>query len=321
MGGLSRKAFQIKTITEKDKLPVLVLDAGNLLFKPQSLPNPQDKVTAAGIMTIYTAMSYDAVAVGPQDTVGGLDLLVEAQKNGFPWLSANILDAGHKPVFKPATVITRAGLAIGIIGLSDPATRVPAQSTVADWREILPGQLAILEKTCDLLILLSTLPGQDNVEISKTYPQLDIILTADRQQGNITPRVVNNTLVAQTSRQGKYLGVLTIDWNPDRPWIKDLQQENQLLQNRLDILDRQILRLERRKTVAGTPTADLLPQLRKEREVLLDRITGMKAEMAGPALDDSFSTFTHSFVALSRNLPEDPAIADQVNRIKGMTNR
>jgi 2',3'-cyclic-nucleotide 2'-phosphodiesterase (5'-nucleotidase family) len=320
MGGLSRKAFQIKTAAERDKLPALVLDAGNLLFKPQSQSDPQDKATATGIMAIYTAMSYDAVAVGPQDTVAGLDLLVEAQKNGFPWLSANILDTGNKPVFKPATVITRAGLAIGIIGLSDPATRVSEKTRVADWREILPGQLAALEKTCDLLVLLSTLPGQDNIEISKNYPQLDIMLTADRQQGNITPRVVNNTLVAQTSRQGKYLGVLNIDWNPDRPWAKDLQQENQLLQNRLDTFDRQILREERRKTETSAPAADRLAKLRKEREDLLGQVIALKAEMAAITQDDAFSTFTHSFVALSRNLPEDPAIADQVNRIKSMIN-
>ena len=320
MGGLSRKAFQIKTAAERDRLPALVLDAGNLLFKPQSLPAPQDKVTAAGIMAIYTAMSYDAVAVGPQDTVAGLDFLIEAQKNGFPWLSANILDAENKPVFKPATVISRAGLAIGIIGLSDPATRVSDKTRVVDWREILPGQVATLEKTCDLLVLLSTLPGQDNLEISKNYPQLDILLTADRRQGNTAPRLVNNTLVAQTASQGKYLGVLTVAWNPDRPWAKDLQQEKQLLESRLGILDRQILRVQRRKTVPGAATADLLPQLRKEREALLDRITGSKAEMAGLAQDDAGSTFTHSFVALSRNLPEDPAIADQVKRIKGMLN-
>jgi hypothetical protein len=318
MGGLSKKSFQIKNITEKDKLPALVLDAGNLLFKPQSQPTPQDKITASGIMAIYTAMAYDAVAVGPQDTVAGLDLLVEAQKTGFPWLSANILDAGKKPVFKPAKVINRSGLTIGIIGLSDPATRVSAQSTVADWREVLPVQLATLEKTCDLLVLLSTLPHQDNIEISKNYPQLDIILTADRQQGNTNPRVVNSSLVAQTSRQGKYLGVLTIDWNPDQPWAKDLQQENQLLQNRLDTFDRQILREERRKTGTSAPAADRLAKLRKEREDLLGQITALKAEMAAIAQDDGFSTFTHSFVALSRNLPEDPAIADQVNQIKAM---
>jgi hypothetical protein len=74
-------------------------------------------------------------------------------------------------------------------------------------------------------------------------------------------------------------------------------------------------------TSPGTPTADRLGQFRKEREDLLGQITGLKAAMAAVvAQDDAFNTFTHSFIALSRNLPEDPAISDQVNRIKSKIN-
>lgn len=317
MGGLPKKSYQIKTIANKEKHNALVLDAGNLLFKPQSPLQMQEKIVASGIMEIYKAMSYDAVAVGPHDVAAGLDFLVESQKNGFPWLSANILNEEKKPIFKPSIIVKRAGLNVGIIGLSDPATPMAEKTTVADWRYILPGQLLTMKKDCDLLILLSTLPDQDNAEIIRDHPLVHIVVTASRQRGNVVPRVVNNTLITQTYSQGKYLGVLTVDWNPGQSWLKNLDQEDLILHDRLNVIERQILKREKLKTQSATLPTDKLQQLKKERDEIYKKISLLKEQITEfESNKGSYNTFEHSFIALNKELPEDPEIAERVSRIK-----
>jgi hypothetical protein len=322
MGGLPKKSFQIQALTDKERRRPLTLDAGNLLFKPQSILHPQDKITATGIMEIYKAMQYDAVAVGPHDVTAGLDFLVESQKKGFPWLSANILDEAKKPMFKPFIIVERAGFKIGIIGLSDPTSLMTANATVADWRNILPEQVVSLTKSCDLIILLSTLADQDNSEIMRNYPMIHILITANRQKGNLTPRVVNNTLVTQTYSQGKYLGVLTVDWKPSRLWAKNLDQENLILADRLNVIDRQIARREKLKAQDALPSTDELQQLKAERDDILKHIARVKEQMTAAKLSkDSFSTFEHSFIALNKELPDDPEIVERMKRINEMIDK
>ena len=320
MGGLPKKAYQIKTITTDQKKPALILDSGNLLFKQTTVSEPQELIKASGIMDIYQHLSYDAVAVGSQDLAAGLGFLQDAEKKGFPWLSANILDTAKKPLFKPSIVIKRAELVIGIIALTNPAAPVPPGITVAGWQNALSGQLAVLEKTCDLIVVLSNLSDQDNADLMRDYPQVHILLSTSRDQGNIQPRVINNTLVTQTYSQGKYLGLLDIDWHPRRPWAKDFTQENLLLYDRLSVLDRQILRAERSNTPSGTVAAKL-QEFRLERQALLEKIEVLKQQIAlSENTKETSSSFQHSFIALKRELPDDPEIADLVSKIKDRIN-
>ncbi len=320
MGGLSKKAYQIKSIKTDQKKPALILDAGNLLFKQTTVSQSQELITALGIMEIYQRLSYDAVAVGPHDLAAGLGFLHEAENNGFPWLSANILDAGKKPLFRPSIVIKRAGLTIGIIGLTEPTAPVPQGITVTGWRNALSGQLAVLEKTCDLLVVLSNLSDQENADLVRDYPQIHILLSANRNQGNILPRVVNSTLITQTYSQGKYLGMLDLEWLPLRPWGKDFGQEDLLLHDRLSDLDRQILRAERLNSLPGAAPANL-PDFRQERQNILKRIETLKQQVGQSENNkETFNFFQHSFIALNRNLPDDPEIAERVSHIKARIN-
>ena len=57
MGGLSRKALQIKKLSGNDAIPPLLLDAGNLLFKQQTVVHAQELITASGLMEIYQQMT------------------------------------------------------------------------------------------------------------------------------------------------------------------------------------------------------------------------------------------------------------------------
>lgn len=320
MGGLSKKSYTINNILKQRAGQTLVLDAGNLLFKNTTLSDSQELITAAGIMEIYKDMAYDAVAVGPYDLAAGLDFLTETQKKGFPWLSANIVDEQNNPTFLPSRKVEKAGLRIGLIGLSD--REIPATSgiKVIDWKKALAEQLVTIEKSCDLIVVLTSLPDQDNADLMRLFPQVHMLLTANRAHGNIIPRIVNNTLVTQTNSQGKYLGVLDLDWQASRTWEKNVAQEMLILQDRLGVLERQILRAERINNRSVASEAQL-KAFRQERETLLQTIMAAKTKMAEAELKETvFNSFKSTFIALKTDVPDDPQVAERISNIKEQIN-
>ena len=227
MGGLSRKAYQISSFANKNgnAPPAILLDAGNLLFKQPTVAHSQELIAATGIMEIYQQMAYDAVAVGSNDLAAGVDFLKKNQPKGFPWLSANLTDKQHRPIFPAAKIIERGAVKIGIIGLTGKIMAPLQEILVADWRQALSEQLAKLTKECQFVIVLSNLAGEDNAELTRKFPQVQVLLTADRPQGNVVPKIDNKSLVTQTSNQGKYLGVLNLEWIPGSPWVDPEQMD------------------------------------------------------------------------------------------------
>ncbi len=225
MGGLSKKAYQISNLADKNVLQPILLDAGNLLFKQPTVAHSQELLTAAGLMEIYQQMAYDAVAVGQHDLAAGIEFLKNSQAKGFSWLSANLMDKHNSPIFPAVKVIERGAMKIGIIGLTGQIVALSPEIIVADWRKVLPEQLARLSKECRLLIVLSSLSGEENAELTRQYPQVHVLITADRQQGNIA-RIDNSSIVTQTMSQGKYLGVLNLDGIFGSSRGKDREQGN-----------------------------------------------------------------------------------------------
>ena len=263
MGGLSKKAYQVRNLADKNVPPAILLDAGNLLFKQMTVAHSQELLTAAGLMEIYQQMAYDAVAVGQHDLAAGIEFLKNSPAKDFPWLSANLMDKQNRPIFPAVKILERGAMKIGIIGLTGQIVALPPEIIVADWRKVLPGHLARLSKECQLLIVLSSLGGEDNTELTRQYPQVNVLITADRQQGNIAPRVDNSTIVTQTANQGKHLGVLNLDGISGSSMGKDREQGG------------------------GQTPGKELPHL----------VSG-------------------DFIALSKNLPEDPQIAAGIEAIK-----
>jgi Cytochrome c554 and c-prime len=182
-------------------------------------------LTASGLLEIYQQMAVDAVAVGPHDLAGGLEFLKNDQFKSFPWLSANLVDKHGNPLFSAAKIIERGAMKIGIIGLTGSIAAASPEIIVADWRKVLPEHLERLAKECQLMVVLSSLNSEDNAELTRQFPQVHVLLTADKRQGNILPRVENNTLVTQTMSQGKYLGILNLDWTPGGSWSRDQGQQ------------------------------------------------------------------------------------------------
>lgn len=265
MGGLSKKAYQISLLANNNANPAILLDAGNLLFKQPIVAHSQELFAAVGIMEIYQQMAYDAVAVGPNDLAAGVEFMKKSQPEGFPWLSANLTDKQHKPIFPAVKVIERGAIKIGVIGLTGQIDAPSQGILVTDWRKVLSEQLAGLTQECQLVIVLSSLTVDDNTELTLQFPQVQVLITADKQQGNVVPKLENSSLVTQTSSQGKYLGVLNLDLLPGSPWF-DPEQTSTGGESR---------RLRSRFEGAFIGLSKNLP----EDQQIVDRIEGIKQKI------------------------------------------
>lgn len=322
MGGLSKKLFQIKTITENRQDNRLLLDSGNLLFKRKTVAQDenQERLTAATILDIYTAIGYDAVAVGSQDLAGGLALLQESKKKGFPWLSANITDANGQLLFNNFIKKEIKGQKIFITAVTNTSEPSIPGVHIQSWEEVLAPLLKqiVIDDPNSFIILLSTLNNSENKLIIQKFPEISLLIAADVRQGNVSPALHESTLLTQTAKQGKYQGLLEISFGNNRTWGKDSLKKLADLQNKLGSLNWQLRRLQKKSTQSETPEkySTTIQRLEKEKEELAINIRNMdkqvaKEQMEGAANDQ----FTYRFLALKKNMPNDQPTEDRLRKL------
>jgi 2',3'-cyclic-nucleotide 2'-phosphodiesterase (5'-nucleotidase family) len=297
------------------------VDSGNLLYKQPNVPvgTSREQLTAEGIITIYTTLKVDAVAVGPLDLAAGLALLQTSHKKGFPWLSANLLDQKGRPLFQTSRIKKIGKIKVGVIGMTGAVSTLPAGITRSDWQTALPS---LIEKTgpqCDLLILLSSLTPAENREIALRFPTLHLILTNIQDSGNMNPQQINNTLITQTDRQGKYQGILTIDWNKSGRWGRSPEEELSSLRNRLGTLDWQIQHMLKQQESQHPDYLEKIKLTERDKSNVEQQIKALEQQTKHPA-KDAASSFSHNFLALNRNMPESSEIQTIIDRIKQQLN-
>ena len=263
-------------------------------------------------------MKVDAVAVGPLDLTSGLALLQTSQQEGFPWLSANLLDKQGRPLFQPVHIKKIGKIKAGLIGLTGPPLHLPADVTLAEWRTVLPELIDKTSRQCDILILLSSLSPAENQEIAQQFPALHLILAADQHSGNMNPQQVNNTLITQTEAQGKYQGILTIDWNTSGRWGQAKEEELTGLRNRIGALDWQLQRMQQRKDLHQPAYLEKIEQVVRDRKIVEQQVKSLEKTLApNPAgRQEAPCSFSYNFLALQGSMPKSPEIESIITEIK-----
>lgn len=221
-GGLAKKAAALKALG--GETPVLMLDAGNLLFKERALPPDAAeaaKVKARGILEANRKMGLAAAGVGVNDLAAGPEFLREIAGD-FRFLSANLVDRqSGRPLFPAYTTVQAGGLTVAILALTAPAANTEGKSyAVRPWREVLPALARQLRPRAHLVILLSNNKLNENRVIAEACPEIDLIFQSGYAMGNMPPAPVNNALITQNEVRGRYFGVLDIDRCGPGPWQK-----------------------------------------------------------------------------------------------------
>ena len=332
MGGLSKKAYQLEKIQGLYEFPHLAVDGGNLLFKQERVAPgllQQTKITAEGIIDAYNLMQYDAVAVGRNDLGAGLSFLKEqAARAKFTWLSANLVHkTDKKPIFSASLIRKFGNLTVGIIGLTGHDGKVQFQdnedAVILPWQDVLPDYIADLSSRCDLLILLSNNTTQQNQKITKSFEDIHLIIQSSPSSKNSAPKLTNKSLIAQTGKQGKYLGWMLIDWQQSRTWgrkgdIKELATKKQ----ELDGINGRISRIERREKEEELSGNSSYQNLLQSRDRLLSTIIFLENELYDlKKTGHAPSTYENNFIAMDIKLPDQPDVEKIVKKVKQNVNQ
>ena len=196
---------------------ILVLDAGDLLFKKFTGPVPENELPgltqkAQVIIESFNLMGYDAVGIGDDDLSLGKEFLLESSKRAtFPFLSSNIIDEGSgKLLFQPYLVKEIKGLRVGIFSLLSPDVFIgptdPRQKglILRPPVEVAQNMVKELQPKTDLIILLSHLGYPKDMELGQTVSGIHLIVGSHTGMNLTYPPVIKNTVILQTGTKGMY---------------------------------------------------------------------------------------------------------------------
>jgi hypothetical protein len=245
-------------------------------------------------------MSYDAVAISSNDLSAGPEFFRQSTDDSFPWITANIYDKNDNLQFSPHIIKNSGSLTIGIIGLTGDAGNSVEDFVIGDWRKALRAEITLLEKSCDMLVVLSNLNVSENKEIQRDFNKIDIIVTADQKGTNIQPQVSQNSLLVQSGGRGKYLGKLDISWHGEGNWLVASSQSLAHRKNRLSSIDWQLSQLEKQQRGTSRDFSQKIARLQSSRQILSDEIAQQGTELTEKETKSSKS-FISSF------LPVKPA--------------
>jgi hypothetical protein len=281
-----------------------------------------------GIVEAYNILGYEAVAVSRIDLAGGTDFLHELQKKSkFTWLSANLVDMRNRqPLFSPFIIKKKSGLRIAVIGLTGSgAANEPREREnylILPWQDLLPKFMKEIRKQADLVILLSSLSPLENEQISQAFPNIHIIIQAGMYSHNQNPVLVNNTLICQAEKQGKYIGQLRINWKRTGTWTDEKTDPTFMKRQELDRLSRQIKKLENK----GDPQIVYKdsPATLQSYDKLVERLKYVEKEISDAQQNmnqsQENSTFNNTFLAIAPTIAADPAMEEIINKTRKKIN-
>jgi len=210
---LARRATKIKEERNASD-NVLLLDAGNTLFGPEPLAQ---QTQGKAIVEAMNLLGYDAMVLGEQDFGLGLDVLRQRmEETEFPILSANVVMADTNQLFATPYVIKEIGdHQVAIIGLTNQEATSAAGGAIAvlDPLEVLQDVIVEISKEADVIIVLSHLGTEVNLQMANQVKGIDLIV-GGKSRDVLNPPLwmeESSTVIAQAGVQGQYIGVVRLE--------------------------------------------------------------------------------------------------------------
>jgi 2',3'-cyclic-nucleotide 2'-phosphodiesterase (5'-nucleotidase family) len=319
---LARRATVIKDLkNEVDE--VLILDAGNSLFKPKGSPFANERKKARLIITAYNRMGYQAVNIGSDDLLAGIEFLKELQKGiHLPFLSANLLDGeAGKPIFKSHLIVNLGGIRVGIFGLTSDVLQnegvTPEGYFISNPIAVAKGIVAELTKECDVIVALSNLSSfKEYTKLVQGAEGIHFIIGSGGKRSFrqiIRSDGDRNAFLFQARPRGQYLGRIELKFVKGSHNFVDLGQKANL-ERQINSIERQLDSYRR-----GTGRAKSIPQ--DKREVYIKKLEEFmkrtKTRLLAMERDSKRnSTFFHSTISLDDKVQDDPNIKGLIDQFK-----
>lgn len=318
-GGLARR----KTAVDAEKargLPVVLLDAGNALFrKPVRQDEPLVTQRAELVLEQMEALGTTAMAVGHRDLSQGLGWLRKAAqgpKKKLKLLSANLVDKAGKAPFAASTVVEAGGLKVGVVGIS-PEGAPPGEPTLKG-RPPLEAALAearrLRQKSkVDVVVVLAAVPYQEAMKLALTAGDaVDFVVESHENKGiGIGELVGSHTAVFPAGELGRQLTRLELNVDGPGPSV-DLGSGTRARQQ-LVVVEGNLLKAhERLATTRDEPTRADLSRTIVELEGRMRQLeteVDVKAPAGGRAHQLSYLT-------LGLAVADDAAVKQKVEQLE-----
>jgi 2',3'-cyclic-nucleotide 2'-phosphodiesterase (5'-nucleotidase family) len=301
---------------EREKgVPVLVLDAGNALFKSRdSGAAPDAKARAELILSQMDAQGTAAMAVGTRDLVLGVDFLKKATKKAkLKLLSANLVDGQGKPLFPASMVTTAGGLKVGIVGASP---ELPKGSGGPQGLPVQPAVTAEVKRLreqekADVVLVLAAVPYEEALRLAERVEGADFVVQSHEGRGaGMAQRGALATLIPPGER-GRQLAKLELTVNgPGR--FADMSEQNRAKEG-LRFVEANLARAKERQAAAKDEAS---------RKALGETVASLEARRAtlekNAAGSETDAARTHllSYIQLGADVPGDPAVQKLVERVE-----
>jgi 2',3'-cyclic-nucleotide 2'-phosphodiesterase (5'-nucleotidase family) len=318
-GGLARR----KTAVDAERargLPVVLLDAGNALFrKPVRQDEPLVRQRAELVLEQMEALGTAAMAVGERDLSQGLAWLQKATrgpKKRLKLLSANLVDKAGKAPFAASTVVEAGGLKVGVVGISpegalagEPALkgRPPRDAALAEARKLRQA------RKVDVVVVLAAVPYQEAVKLALLAGDaVDFVVQSHENKGiGIGALVGSHTAVFPAGELGRQLTRLELSVDGPGP-SKDLGSASRARQQ-MRVVEDNLLKAHAR--LAGATDEATRADLGRTIVELEGRLRQLETEVEvkPPAGGRAHQL---SYLTLGLAVADDPAVKQRVEQLE-----
>jgi 2',3'-cyclic-nucleotide 2'-phosphodiesterase (5'-nucleotidase family) len=289
---------------------MLILDAGDLLFKKFFSPIPENNIKMATqkahlMVEAINAMGVDAMGIGDDDLSLGKEGLKEILKKAkFRILSSNLIDEeSGKPLFERSLIKEVNGLRVGLFSLLFPESFYgqwdPRKKglTIQPPTEAAQAIVKELQPKTDLIILLSHLSYPKDMELAQSGPGIHLIVGSHTGINLSYPMVVKNTIILQTAPKGMYGGKLDLTFDNKEPNFYNAATRRSLESN-LNLM-------KQRLTSMSAPETEKA-QWQKAKEEIERSLNQLQGK----------NEFTNSIVPLNEGINDRPDIGKMVEAFK-----
>lgn len=223
-GGVIEQAAYIDSVRHADgRRNVLLLHAGDFSQGTSYFTELGGDIE----IDVLNAMGFDAVALGNHEFDNGIVELARRLKNLKPAAVCANYDFSDTPLeglVKPYIVVRKAGKKIGVIGLLTDISKVVDIRLVSgvgyrDPADTVNGLAEYLrdEKDCDLVICLTHLGYEEDLELAASVRGVDLIVGGHSHTLLNEHKVVKNpvgkdVVVVQNWKWGLDIGHLSVDF-------------------------------------------------------------------------------------------------------------
>ena len=230
--GLARLATAVDSVRARNPGRVILLDGGDLLQgNPMTFVASRSPERPSPVIAAMNAMQYDAAAVGNHEFNYGVPFLEQAVRQArFPFLAANARRPDGTRAFPAFTLIERAGVKVGIVGVTNPGANtwdaanlrgrltvssiIPAIRVAVDSVRAAGAELVIAVVHAGLAGPSSfdtTGSGGENVaaDVARQVAGIDLILFGHSHR-EVADTTINGVMLMQPRQWAGSLAVATV---------------------------------------------------------------------------------------------------------------